>query len=100
MRYLKTNNSNWKRLCKGEVQAKQLEISLKEVCRNMTKEDEGKKVKVMSVDSEDEKYGIQKDDLGEIDLIDTGIVYVLMTTGQAKGSIFPMIKEQLEMIES
>ena len=43
MRFLKTNNKNWKRLCKGELQAKQLEIIFKEVGENMTKEDEGEK---------------------------------------------------------
>lgn len=30
MRYLKTNKSNWRKLCKGEIQAEQLEINIKE----------------------------------------------------------------------
>lgn len=99
MRFLKMNNKNWKRLCKGEVQAKQLEINFKEVNGNMNKEDEGEIVKVISVDSQDERYGIQKDDLGEIDLVDPGIVYVLMITGRGKGGIFPMDESQLEVVE-
>jgi len=85
MRLLKTNNKNWKRLCKGEVQAKQLEINFKECDGNMTKEDE--------------RYGIQSGDTGEIDLIEPGVVYVLMTTGQGKGGIFPMDESQLEVIK-
>ncbi|MDR3598425.1 hypothetical protein [Clostridium sp.] len=99
MRFLKMNNKNWKRLCKGEVQAKQVEINFKEVDGNMTKEDEGKTVKIISVDSEDERYGIQAGETGEIDLIEPGVVYVLMTTGQGKGGIFPMDESQLEVVE-
>lgn len=30
MGYLKTNNNNWRKLCKGAVQAEQLEINIKE----------------------------------------------------------------------
>jgi hypothetical protein len=30
MRYLKTNNNNWRKLCKGEVKAEQLQINIKE----------------------------------------------------------------------
>ena len=100
MRFLKTNNQNWKRLCKGEVQAKQLEIKFKEVVEYMTKEDEGKTVKVISVDLVDERYGIQAGDLGEVDLIEPGIVYILLITGQAKGMLFPMNDDQLEVIKN
>lgn len=38
MRYLKTNNNNWRKLCKGEVKAEQLEINIKECSKNMSKE--------------------------------------------------------------
>jgi len=62
MRYLKTNNSNWRKLCKGEVQAKQLEINFKE-CGGMTKE-EGKTVKVIAVDIADECRMVQVGDMG------------------------------------
>ena len=38
MRYLKTNNSNWKKLCKGELEAKQIKINIKnERVRNLEK---------------------------------------------------------------
>lgn len=30
MGFLKMNNGNWRKLCKGEIQAKQLEINIKE----------------------------------------------------------------------
>lgn len=30
MRFLKTNNKNWIKLCKKEIKAKQLEINIKE----------------------------------------------------------------------
>lgn len=99
MRFLKTNNSNWRKLCKGEVQAKQLEIYIKENKRTMNEKDQGKKVKIMSVDSEDEKHGIQVGDLGEIDSVISGVmVMVLMTTGIGKGVLFPMDESQLELI--
>lgn len=97
MRFLKTNKNNWRKLCKGEIQAKQLEF--KEVDGNMTKEDEGKEIIIKSVDIVDECYGIQAGDIGEIDLIEPGIVYVLMTSGQGKGTIFPMDESQLEVIK-
>ena len=42
---------------------------------------------------------MQIGDLGEIDLVDPGIVYVLMTTGKGKGGIFPMDENQLEVVE-
>lgn len=29
MRFLKTNNKNWRKLCKGELKSKQLEINFK-----------------------------------------------------------------------
>ena len=45
MRFLKMNNKNWKRLCIGEVQAKQLEINFKEVGGNM-KFETGQKIKI------------------------------------------------------
>jgi len=94
------NNKNWKRLCKGEVQAKQLKINLKEVSVNMTKEDEGKTVKVIAVDILDECRAIQIGDTGEISLYEDGIPYILLKTGLAKGSIYCMNEEQLEVIES
>lgn len=93
------NNKNWKRLCKGEVQAKQLEIDFKKVGGNMTENDEGKEVKIILVDSEDEKYGIQEGDLAEIDTVIPGIVFVVMTTGMCKGGIFPMDEGQLEILK-
>lgn len=65
----------------------------------MANEDKVKKVKIISINSEDESYGIQVGDLGEIDLIENGIVYVLMTTGHGKGGIFPMNEEQLNVVE-
>lgn len=64
----------------------------------MTEHDEGKKVKIISVDSEDEKYGIQEGDLAEIDTVISGIVFVVMTTGMGKGGIFPMDEGQLKAI--
>jgi hypothetical protein len=91
------NNKNWSKLCKGDIKAEQLEF--KEVGRNMTREDEGKTAIVKSVDIVDECYGIQVGDTGEIDLIEPGIIYVLMTTGQGKGTIFPMDESQLEVIK-
>jgi len=39
MGYLKTNNSNWKKLCIGEIQVKQLEINLNEVDRYIEHKD-------------------------------------------------------------
>lgn len=94
------NNKNWKRLCIGEVQAKQLEINFKEVGGNMTKEDEGKTVKVISIDIIDECRAIQIGDTGEIQLYEDGMPYILLKTGLGKGSIYCMNDEQLEVIES
>jgi hypothetical protein len=38
MRYLKTNNRNWRKLCKGEIQAEQLQIDInKERVRDLEK---------------------------------------------------------------
>lgn len=45
MRYLKTNNSNWKRLCKGEIQAKQLEINFNETGDEIMKFTVGEKIR-------------------------------------------------------
>lgn len=98
MRFLKTNNKNWKRLCKGEVQAKQLEINLKEAVEDMTKEDEGKTVKVISVEPTDECRMIQVGDLGEIELYEYGMPCILLKTGLAKGSLYFMDESQLEVI--
>lgn len=99
MGFLKLNNRNWTRLCKGEIQAKQLKIDLKERV-GMTKEDEGKAVKVISVDNIDECRAIQVGDTGKIELYEDGIIYVLLKTGLAKGSIYCMNEEQLEVLES
>lgn len=38
MRYLKTNNRNWRKLCKGEVQAEQQKINIEECYKVMSKE--------------------------------------------------------------
>lgn len=99
MGFLKLNNRNWTRLCKGEIQAKQLKIDLKE-CVGMTKEDEGRTVKVILIDDIDECRAIQVGDLGEVQLYEDGIIHVLLKTGLAKGSIYCMNKEQLEVLES
>lgn len=99
MRFIKTNNRNWKRLCKGEVQAKQLEINFKEVNGNMNKEDEGKTVKVISVEPTDESRMIQVGDLGEIELYEDGIPYILLKTGLTKGSIYCLNEDQLKVVE-
>ena len=93
------NNKNWKRLCKGEVQAKQLEINLKE-CSGMTKEDEGKTVKVISIDIADECRMIQVGDKGEVQRVDNDLIYVLLKTGLAKGSIYTLEDNQLKVVES
>ena len=99
MRFLKMNDRNWKRLCKGEVQVKQLEINFEEVTGNMTKEDEGKEVIVIKIDSKDEIRGIQVGDKGEISLFDC-IPYILFKTGMAKGAIYCMNEDQLKVVES
>lgn len=99
MRFLKTNNKNWKLLCKGEVRAKQLEIEFKECDGAMTKWDEGKEVIVTSVDVVDECRAIQVGDKGEIALFEDGIPYILLKTGLAKGSIYCMNEDQLEVME-
>jgi hypothetical protein len=92
------NNRNWKRLCKGEVQAKQLEF--KEVGGNMTKEDEGKTVKIISIDVADECRMIQVGDKGEVQRVDNDLIYVLLKTGLAKGSIYTLADNQLKVVES
>lgn len=97
MGFLKLNNRNWTRLCKGEIQAKQLEIKFKKAGENMTKEDEGKEVIIESVDSVDECRAIQVGDTGEISLYEDGIPYILLKTGLAKGSIYCMNEDQLEI---
>jgi hypothetical protein len=91
------NNRNWKRLCKGEIKAEQVEIDFKECEMAMTKEDEGRIVKVVSIDDIDECRLIQAGDLGKIELYDNGMVYVLLKSGLAKGSIYCMNEEQLEV---
>ena len=98
MRFLKMNNKNWKRLCMEEVQAKQLEINFKEVGRNMSKEDEGKEVIVISVDSADEIRGIKVGDKGEVSLFDC-VPYILFKTGMAKGAIYCLNEDQLKVVE-
>lgn len=92
------NNKNWIKLCKGQIQAKQLEF--KKVGVNMTKEDEGKTVKVISVDVADECRMIQVGDKGEVQCIDNDLIYVLLKTGLAKGSIYTLADDQLEVVES
>jgi len=91
------NNKNWKRLCEGEVQAKQLEF--KEVGEKMTKEDKGKTVKVISVDIADECRMIQVGDTGEVERVDNDLIYVLLKTGLAKGSIYTLADDQLKVVE-
>lgn len=39
MRYLKTNNLNWGKLCKGEIQVKQLEININDVDKGIEQKD-------------------------------------------------------------
>lgn len=46
MRYLKTNNNNWRKLCKGQVQAKQLEINFNETGGEIMKFEKGQTIKV------------------------------------------------------
>lgn len=94
------NNRNWKKLCKSEIKAKQLEINFKEVGDNMSKDDEGKTVKVISVDAVDECRAIQVGDIGEITLYEDGIPYVLLKSGLAKGSIYCMNEDQLEIVKN
>lgn len=96
MRFLQTNNRNWKRLCKGEIQAKQVEF--KECEMVMTKDDEGKTIKVTTIDTVDECYGIDVGDTGEIDSIEPGIILIRMTSGVQKGMIFPMDASQLKIL--
>jgi hypothetical protein len=50
MRFLKTNNKNWKRLCIGEVQAKQLEINFNETGGEPMKFEVGQQIKVESIE--------------------------------------------------
>ena len=95
------NNENWKRLCNGELQAKQLEINLKEVDRKMTKEDEGKEVVVTLVDAVDECRAIQVGDSGElVEYDEARIPCILFKTGLAKGSIYCMNEDQLKVVRS
>lgn len=65
----------------------------------MTKEDEGKKVKVISVDAEDERRAIQVGDLGDIDSYEYGITCILFKTGLARGSIYCLDESQLKVME-
>ncbi|MCE5221871.1 MAG: hypothetical protein LLF98_11590 [Clostridium sp.] len=46
MRFLKTNNKNWTRLCKGEIQAKQLEINFNETGGEIMKFGVGQKIRI------------------------------------------------------
>lgn len=64
MRFLKMNNKNWKRLCKGEVQAQQLEIDFKEFDGGM-KFEVGQKIKIESIEDNGRKR-VKKDKIGEI----------------------------------
>lgn len=64
----------------------------------MTEEDKGKTVKIISVDMIDECRAIQVGDLGEIQLIENELVYVVLKTGLAKGSIYTLNAEQLKVI--
>jgi hypothetical protein len=66
----------------------------------MTKKDEGKEVKVISVDLVDECRAIQVDDIGEITNYDeAGLPCIVLKTGLAKGSVYCMNEDQLEVIE-
>lgn len=64
----------------------------------MTEEDKGKTVKIISVDMIDECRAIQVGDLGEIQLIENELVYVVLKNGLAKGSIYTLNAEQLKVI--
>lgn len=64
MRFLKLNNKNWTRLCKGEVQAQQLKIDFKEVDITM-KFEIGQKIKIESIEDSGRKR-VKKDKIGEI----------------------------------
>lgn len=57
MRYLKTNNNNWRKLCKGEVKAKQLEINFKECDRKMNKPKDGIELETKAVKQVIKKNG-------------------------------------------
>lgn len=65
----------------------------------MTKEDEGKTVKIISVDIIDECRMIQVGDIGEVERVDNDLIYVLLKTGLAKGSIYTLNGDQLEVVE-
>ncbi|EKQ56289.1 MULTISPECIES: hypothetical protein [unclassified Clostridium] len=64
MRFLKTNNKNWKLLCKGEVQAKQLEIDFKDVDITM-KFEVGQKIKIERAEEVGKKR-LKSNKIGEI----------------------------------
>ncbi|MFW2490617.1 hypothetical protein ACN077_18945 [Clostridium chromiireducens] len=65
----------------------------------MTKEDEGKTVKVISIDTIDESRAIQVGDLGKIDSYENEMTCVLLKTGLAKGSIYCLNESQLSLVE-
>ncbi|OPJ63306.1 hypothetical protein [Clostridium chromiireducens] len=65
----------------------------------MTKEDEGKTVKVISIDTIDESRAIQVGDLGKIDSYENEMTCVLLKTGLAKGSIYCLNESQLCLLE-
>lgn len=56
------------------------------------------RVKVIEVDSVDEARMIQVGDLGEVKLIESNLIYVLLKTGLATGSIYTINLEQLRAI--
>jgi hypothetical protein len=64
----------------------------------MTKEDEGKTIKVIYVDTVDKCRAIQVGDLGEIESYEYGIPRILFKTGLARGSLYFMDRNQLRVM--
>lgn len=77
-----------------------LDIEFREVGRSMTKEDQGKTIKVILVDDTDEGRAIQVGDLGEIESYEYGIPRILFKTGLARGSLYFMDESQLKVVDS
>lgn len=74
MRFLKMNNKNWIRLCKGEVQAQQLEIDFKEVDITM-KFEIGQKIKIEKSE-EVGKRRLNSSKIGDIVSVTKGIIVI------------------------
>lgn len=65
----------------------------------MTKEDEGKTVKVMLLDIIDECRAIQVGDVGEVESYEYGIPRILFKTGLARGSLYFMDENQIKVVD-